>query len=94
MKLNGTNEAIEAVDYPATTDELIEAHGDRELELQRGTERLGDVLSRLDDEQFDTPEDVRLSVHCAVCHKAVGRRFYSDRDPRAPGDTGPTPMSL
>ncbi|MFB6101800.1 MAG: DUF2795 domain-containing protein [Haloplanus sp.] len=94
MRFNGTGDLIDALEYPATTDEIIDAHGDRELELQRGTEELGEVLARLGTEEFDTPEDVRLSVRSAVGHKAIGRRFYSDRDPTALGETGPTPLSL
>ncbi|WP_248895744.1 DUF5789 family protein [Haloplanus halobius] len=94
MIFNGTVDQIDALDYPATTDEIIDECGDCELELQRGTEELGDVLSRLGAEEFDAPEDVRLSIRSAVGHKAIGRRFYSDRDPTALGESGPTPLSL
>jgi hypothetical protein len=94
MKFNGTGEMIDALEFPITTDEIIAEHGDHELELQRGTEQVGEVLDRLATEQFDTPEDVRLSVRSAVGHKAIGRRFYSDRDPTALGESGPTPLSL
>ncbi|WP_251342065.1 DUF5789 family protein [Haloplanus halophilus] len=94
MKFNGTGEMIEALEYPTTTDEIIDDHGEHELELQRGTERVGEVLERLETEEFETPEDVRLSVRSAVGHKAIGRRFYSDRDPTALGESGPTPLSL
>jgi hypothetical protein len=94
MKFNGTGEMIDALDFPTTTDEIIAEHGDHELELQRGTERVGEVLDRLATEEFDTPEQVRLSVRSAVGHKAIGRRFYSDRDPTALGESGPTPLSL
>ena len=94
MKFNGTGEMIDALEFPITTDEIIDNHGDHELELQRGTERVGDVLDRLGTEEFEGPEDVRLSVRSAVGHKAIGRRFYSDRDPTALGESGPTPLSL
>jgi len=94
MKFNGTGEMIEALEYPTNTDEIIANHGDCEIELQRGTENVGEILERLGTEQFDTPEDVRLSVRSAVGHKAIGRRFYSDRDPTALGESGPTPLSL
>lgn len=94
MKFNGTGEMIDALEFPITTDEIIADHGDHELELQRGTERVGEVLERLGTEEFEGPEDVRLSVRSAVGHKAIGRRFYSDRDPTALGESGPTPLSL
>jgi hypothetical protein len=94
MRLNGTDDPIESLEYPATTDEVIRRHGDRKLELQRGSERLGDVLGRLGSERFDSPEEVRLSIRSAVGDEAIGRRFYSDRDPTAIGESGPAPLSL
>lgn len=94
MKFNGTGEMIDALEFPITTDEIIADHGDHELKLQRGTEQVGEILERLGTEEFDSPEDVRLSVRSAVGHKAIGRRFYSDRDPTALGESGPTPLSL
>jgi len=94
MKFNGTGEMIDALEFPTTTDEIIDDHGDHELELQCGTEQVGEVLDRLGTEEFDTPEEVRFSVRSAVGHKAIGRRFYSDRDPTALGESGPTPLSL
>jgi len=94
MKFNGTGEMIDALEFPITTDEIIANHGDHELELQRGTERVGEVLERLGTEEFDGPEDVRLSVRSAVGHKAIGRRFYSDRDQYSPGEHGPEQVSF
>jgi hypothetical protein len=94
MKFNGIGDMIDALEFPITTDEIIADHGDHELELQRGTEQVGEVLERLGTEEFESPEDVRLSVRSAVGHKAIGRRFYSDRDPTALGESGPTPLSL
>ncbi|MFB6108123.1 MAG: DUF2795 domain-containing protein [Haloplanus sp.] len=94
MRFNGTGELIDAFEYPATTDDIIAAHGDHEMELQRGSETLGEILGRLESEEFETAEDVRTAVRCAVGHKAIGRRFYSDRDPTALGESGPVQLSL
>ncbi|RQH00808.1 DUF5789 family protein [Natrarchaeobius oligotrophus] len=85
MLLNGTGEVIDDHDYPATTDELIEAYGDRVLELPNGTESVEDVLARLESETFETPEDARFAVYTAVSRKAIGRVGYSDRDPTPVG---------
>ena len=81
MQLNGTGDFAESLEYPATTDELIAAHGDRTLELANGSETLGDVLSRIDNETFESPDDVALTLQCALSQKAIGRVGYSDRDP-------------
>ncbi|SDR27780.1 DUF5789 family protein [Natronobacterium texcoconense] len=85
MLLNGTGEVIDDYEYPATTDELIETHGDRVLELPNGSEQVGDVLARLESETFETPEDARFAIYAAVSDKAVGRVGYSDRDPTPVG---------
>lgn len=81
MRLNGTDEVIDAEDCPVTTEELIDDHGHRELELAAGTETLGECLGRLEPETYASPEEVRLSVFTAVSGDAVGRRHYTDRDP-------------
>ncbi|SEW25208.1 DUF5789 family protein [Natrinema salifodinae] len=85
MQLNGTGDAIDDHEYPATTEELIEEYGDRTIELPNGTETVGDVLARLGPETFEAPEDARFAVYTAVSNKAVGRVGYSDRDPAPVG---------
>lgn len=85
MLLNGTGEVIDAHEYPATTEELIETCGERRLELPNGSETVAEVLGRLESETFESPEDARFAVYSAVSDKAVGRVGYSDRDPEPPG---------
>jgi hypothetical protein len=88
------NERLDAHSYPATTSELIEAHGDVELALPNGTETLGTALSRLNNETYADAESARLATYSAVSDKAIGRKYYSDRDPFAPGEDGPEPLSF
>lgn len=85
MQLNGAGDLIDAHDYPATTNELIEAYGERDLELPNGSETMGDALDRLENETFESPEEARFAVYSAMSQKAVGRVGYSDRDPHPPG---------
>ncbi|QSX00787.1 DUF5789 family protein [Haloterrigena alkaliphila] len=85
MLLNGTGDVIDDYEYPATTEELIDEHGDRTLELPNGSETVGDVLARLESETFESPEDARFAIYSAVSDKAVGRVGYSDRDPTPVG---------
>lgn len=85
MRLNGTSEIIDGEDYPLTSEELIDEHGEHEIELEAGTETLGECLGRLGPETFESPEEVRLSVFTGVSGDAVGRRHYSDRDPTTLG---------
>ncbi|SFS37818.1 DUF5789 family protein [Halostagnicola kamekurae] len=81
MLRNGTGEMIDTHEYPATTEEMIEAYGDRTLELPNGSESVEEVLARLDSETFESAEEVRFAVYSAVSQKAIGRVGYSDRDP-------------
>ena len=80
--------------YPATTDDLIDAYGDVELELPNGTETLGDVLQRLTPETYEDAEQARLAVYSAVSTKGIGRVGYSDRDPVSISEDGPEQVSF
>ncbi|MCU4925858.1 DUF2795 domain-containing protein [Halobacteria archaeon AArc-dxtr1] len=85
MFLNRTGSLLAEHEYPATTDDLIDAYGDRTLDLQNGTETLAEVLSRSEPETFQTAEDAQFALYAAVSRKAIGRVGYSDRDPEPPG---------
>ena len=61
-ELGDLDEALKSHDYPATTNELVEAYGDYELETQGGKRSLEDVLSATDDQVYDTADDVRRRV--------------------------------
>ena len=94
MRLNGTGDKLDTHEYPATREEIIEAYGDSRIELPNGTETLGSVLERIGDETYEDSTDARTAVFTGVGHEAVGRRFYSDRDPTMPGESGPEPVSF
>lgn len=81
-------------DYPATTEELIDAHGTMKLDVSKGTETLGDVLGRLSTETYENPEEARRAVYSALDDTAIGRKHYSDRDPTAVGEDGHDQVSL
>lgn len=94
MRLNGTGDLIRSVEYPTTREELVAEYGDATIELQRGDETLGEVLGRIGPETYEAPDDVIAAVHTGVSDKAIGRRFYSDRDAFAPGESVPDPLSF
>ena len=94
MRLMDNDEAIEAHEFPATSEELVEAYGDRTIELQNGDETLAEVLTRLGSETYGSPQDVYDAVYTGVSANAIGRRFYSDRDPTTLGEDGPEQLSF
>ena len=58
-RLGDLDEALETQGYPTTTDELVEAFGDYEIETQGGTESLEEVLAPTEDQTYDSADDVR-----------------------------------
>ena len=61
-QLNDLDEALETHDYPTTTDELVEAYGDYEIETQSGEKSLDEVLSSTDNQTYDSADDVRSRI--------------------------------
>lgn len=93
--LTPLDECIDAHEYPATTADLIDAYGDERIDLPNGSETLAEILSRLEAETFESPEDARYALYSAVSQKAIGRVGYSDRDPVPLGSPyAPTPLSF
>ncbi|PSQ18459.1 DUF2795 domain-containing protein [Halobacteriales archaeon QS_8_69_26] len=79
MLSHGTREAIDELEYPITTEELVEAVGDRRL--LDGTETVEDALGRLGPERYERPRDARFALYTGISGTAIGRRHYSDREP-------------
>ena len=53
---------LEGHDYPATTDELVAAYGDYEIEIQDGTKSLREVLSTTDNQTYDSASDIQARI--------------------------------
>ncbi len=82
------DERLAAHSYPTTTEELIDAYGSLKIELPNGTETFGDAFDRIGSTTFETAEEARLTAYSAVGDGAIGRKYYSDRDPTTLGETG------
>lgn len=61
-RLGDLDDELEDHDYPATTDELIEAYGDYEVETQGGWKSIDDVFESVDDETYASADDVRSRI--------------------------------
>lgn len=62
QRLGELDKALETQEYPTTTNELIEAYGDHDIETQHGTESLEEVLASTDDQTFVSADDVRSRI--------------------------------
>ncbi|MFC7203194.1 DUF5789 family protein [Haloferax namakaokahaiae] len=72
-------DVLEDHSYPTTTEEIVEQYGDYEIDLEDGTQTLREVFEGLEDQQFESKEDVRQMIYNMVGAEAVGRARYSDR---------------
>ena len=61
-QLGDLDGALETHDYPATTDELVEAYGDYEIQTQSGENSLEEVLARTKNQTYDSADDVRSRI--------------------------------
>ena len=61
-RLGDLDAALNAQDYPATTDELVEVSGDYVIDTQGGTETLEEVLASTDNQTYDSADDVRSRI--------------------------------
>ena len=71
--------------YPTTTADLLAAHGDVTIQYSNGSETVADVLGRIDVDRYASHEEVTAALYSALSSGAIGRKFYSDRDPFSPG---------
>ena len=62
LQLGDLDEALETKDYPATTNELVEAYGDYEIQTQAGEASLEDVFAQTDNQTYDSADDVRSRI--------------------------------
>ncbi|WP_227352807.1 DUF5789 family protein [Haladaptatus salinisoli] len=61
-QLGDLDEALETQNYPTTTNKLVEAYGDYEIETQGGTESLEEVLASTDDQTYVSADDARSRI--------------------------------
>lgn len=61
-RLGELDAALETHDYPTTTDELVEAYGDEEIETRDGWTSLSDVLAPVEAETYVSADDVRSRI--------------------------------
>lgn len=85
---------FEGVSYPTDCQEMIETCGDRTVELQVGEETIADAIDRCDAGVIHTPREARETLLASVSEGAIGRKYYSDRDPPIPGVDLREPLSL
>jgi len=70
---------LENETYPVANEALRAKYGDREIELQGGSQSLEEVLAPLGETTFDGADAVVRAVIGTVGDEAIGRKNESDR---------------
>ncbi|SDL06559.1 DUF5789 family protein [Natronorubrum texcoconense] len=65
-QLGELDDSLEAHEYPTTVDDLRGAYGDHAVETEDGSRPLEDVLEPVDDESYDSADDVRDRIQGLV----------------------------
>lgn len=79
-------EDLAGADYPLSHDELLEAYGDRELDLAQGSTTLREVVGAEGEDTYEDADEVHQTVLNMVGDEAVGRKGYTDRSQNASGE--------
>lgn len=83
-RVDGIEGFDDPANYPMTTEDLIAQFGARNVQYPNGEaegESLEMILDRVGPDMYATPEEAFLALFMGVSADAVGRRYYSDRDP-------------
>jgi len=81
MRLNQLATVLDDLTYPLTADELSAALEGHTLVHPTGEEPASAVVERCGSASMTSADDAWLSVMGSVDEGAVGRKFYTDRDP-------------
>ncbi|MXR41001.1 hypothetical protein GRX01_06550 [Halobaculum sp. WSA2] len=81
MRLSETRRAFETqISFPADHEAVVEQVGGVTLEAPNGDDTtVAAVLERVDDAEFDSPDELYDSLVTFVDDAFIGRKFYDDR---------------
>jgi len=78
VKLNELTELLEDATYPLSIQAARREFDDVELVYADGSEPFSDVLGRIEDQQFDSPDDAQSSIFNVVPVEGVGEPGQSE----------------
>lgn len=80
VKLNHLEPVFAELEYPCSGQVVIEAVGDVTLQLADGTQRLGELIERSNEDSFETVDDLASEVRTLLPQRAVGEPYQSEGD--------------
>lgn len=78
VKLNELHAELDALTYPATREDALAEFEDVVLRYADGEERFGDVLGRVTENVFVSPDDLEAAVYNNLPTEAVGEPGQSE----------------
>lgn len=79
---------LQDVSYPVSADELVDRHGEQTIDRTNAEPiALRELLEPVDDEPFETPDDLKQMLMSLMPTESVGREEYSDRGGSLPKET-------
>ncbi|WP_188852116.1 hypothetical protein [Haloarcula argentinensis] len=78
VKLNELTAPLETATYPLSVATAQQEFDDVRLMYADGTEPLAAVLDRIDDKQFDSPDEAQSSIYNTIPVEGVGEPGQSE----------------
>lgn len=94
MRIPGVLARLDDLAYPVAIERAVAELDDPEVQLPNGQDRLSTVLDRLALQTLESADDAKLAVLSALDSDAIGRKWYSDRDPPVVGEGGRERLTL
>ena len=86
VELGGLRDDLESLEYPASLDDVLDEHGDERIDFGEESMTLEELIGPLEEDTYDSVDEVEEAIMSMVPDEAIGRKFYSDRTPPAPGE--------
>lgn len=92
MRLPETRDLfVYEVDFPASSDTVVEAVGDQRLEAPNGDDEcIKDILDRSGAEEFAHADELYDTLLTCVSDAYIGRKYYDDRSGISSGSSDET----
>lgn len=80
VKLSHIEESLEALEYPVERASAADEFSNVTLLLADGEENLGELISEIDSETFESSADLETGLHNVLPREAVGEPYQSEGD--------------
>ncbi|RRJ33783.1 DUF5789 family protein [Halocatena pleomorpha] len=81
---------LKEASYPMTVEELVDEHGDHEVNRTNAEPiTIDELFDPMGETTFESPSEVRQMILNLMPKESVGREGYSDRGGSAPEETEP-----